>query len=89
MIEILLHALGEWKMGRVFIVVILLQNRNIRFRERFNNPARNGGLPCSGATADSDDQRFADEEFSCRPDSILNFYSECTRESHVAHFAVN
>jgi len=59
MIEVLLHAFGERQMRRVLVVVVLLEDGNIRFRERFDDAARDGGLARAGAAADADDERLA------------------------------
>jgi hypothetical protein len=60
MIEVLLDALGEREMRRVFVVVVLLKDRDVRFRKRLDNPPRDGGLPGPSPAAYADDERLGD-----------------------------
>ncbi len=56
MVEIDLHPLFEGKLGKTFVVIILLQNDDVRFRKRFDEVAGNGRFPRAGPSANSDDQ---------------------------------
>ncbi len=60
MIEVLLHALGEREMRRVLVVVVLLEDGNVRFRERLDDPPGDGCFAGAGAAADADDQGLGD-----------------------------
>jgi hypothetical protein len=55
MIEIHLHAFREGHGGIIAIVVVLLQNDDIRFRKRFDDAPRDRGLARAGPAADPDD----------------------------------
>jgi hypothetical protein len=61
MIEVLLHPLFERHARIVFVVAVLLENDNVRFGKRFDNPRRNGGFAGAGAAADPDNQWTAIE----------------------------
>jgi hypothetical protein len=45
----------------VFVVVVLLENNDVRFRERFDDSCCNGGLTGAGAAANANDQWTAIE----------------------------
>jgi hypothetical protein len=45
MVKILLGALFEGEFGEVLVVIVLLQDDDVGFRECLNDPAGDGGLP--------------------------------------------
>jgi hypothetical protein len=54
-VEIELHALFKGKFGEPFVVIVLLEDDDVCFRECFDDAAGDGGLAGAGASADSDD----------------------------------
>jgi hypothetical protein len=61
MIEVLLHALFERHARIIFVVVVLLENDNVRLGKRFDDSRRNGGFAGAGAAANANDQWTAVE----------------------------
>jgi hypothetical protein len=61
MIEVLLHPLFKRHARIVFVVVVLLENNDVRFGERFDDSCCNGGLTGAGAAANANDQWTAIE----------------------------
>src|SRR5271156_5788599 len=59
MIEIHLHAFGEGHPRIIAVVIVLLQNYDVRFGKRFDDAPRDGGLAGAGAAANSNDKRPA------------------------------
>ena len=57
MIEILLHPLFKGHTRIVFVVVVLLENDDVRFRQRFNDPGCDRSFAGAGAAANADYQR--------------------------------
>jgi hypothetical protein len=55
MIEVLFHPLVERHARIVFVVAVLLENDDVRFGERFDNPRCNGGFAGAGAAANAND----------------------------------
>src|SRR5260370_38028673 len=56
MVEIHFDALGEGKLGKSFVVVILFENDDVFFGECFDDAAGDGCLAGAGAPADPDNQ---------------------------------
>ena len=61
MIEVLFHTLFEGHARIVFVVAVLLENDNVGFGKRFDNPRCNRGFAGAGAAANADDQWTAIE----------------------------
>jgi len=55
MIEIEFDAFFEGKLREAFVVIVLLEDDDVGFGERFDDAAGDGGLAGAGASADSDD----------------------------------
>jgi hypothetical protein len=56
MIEILLGALFERELREVFVVVVLLEDDDVRFGNGFDDAAGDRGLARAGAAANPDNQ---------------------------------
>ena len=61
MIEVLLHPLLKRHARIIFVVVVLLENDNVRFGECFDDPGRDRGFARASAAADADNERTAIE----------------------------
>ena len=61
MIEVLLHPFFEPHTRIVFVVVVLLEDDDVRFGERFDDAGCNGGLAGARAAANANNQWTAIE----------------------------
>jgi hypothetical protein len=61
MIEVLLHSSFEWHARVIFVVVVLLENDDVRFGECLDDSGCNSGFAGAGAAANPDNQRTAIE----------------------------
>ena len=61
MIEVLFHPFFKRHARIVFVVVVLLENNDVRFGQRFDDSCCNGGLTGAGAAANANDQWTAIE----------------------------
>ena len=61
MIEVLFHPLFQRHARIIFVVVVLLENNNVRFGERFDDPGCDRGFAGASAAANANNQRTAIE----------------------------
>jgi hypothetical protein len=60
-IKVLLHPFFERHSRIVFVVIVLLENDNVRFGKRFDDPSRDRSLAGASAAANANDQWTAIE----------------------------
>jgi hypothetical protein len=60
-VEVNLDALFVGKLREILVVIVLLKDEDVLFREGFDEPARDGRFPRTGSSANPDNQRLAAE----------------------------